>query len=1231
MRRLYALLASAALVAGCATTQTYVAPERQADPAPALPGGEVAHRVFLTGNTGDAGTDAVLRAIAADARADGEDATVAILGDVTAGGLPADGDPDREAAEAPVQALIAALAGLEADVIVVPGDRDWARGEDGLKRLEDVLDEAFDADVLTPGDQSGGPRESKPAEGLRLVALDTAWWLLDPDEQPAGEAEDQDVRSPSDVARIFEQILVDRDDDRIVVLAHHPLVSRGPYGGYRADPVTGFVSQTLGTGTQDLASPRYRQLRGGLGPLAARHDRLVWAASHDRILMTYRDVINTLYQQVHLVSGTGGGEADVAGRSGALAVASRPGYQRLVYYADGRLWAETVEVDPETGATEVAFRVEVAGANAELVDTEVPDSVDPADLPDAIGGTVVRAADEDFVTERFSTGGLTRALFGDNYRDMWKAPVEFPVLDMGTEAGGLVPVKRGGGLQTTSLRLQGGDGHEYGLRLLEKSGLAQVPYALRDGLVGDVVLELRAAMAPYGALVASPLARAAGVAQPDPKVVYVPDDPRLGRYRETFADRLALFEVRPDDDVSDVPGFEGFSDVVSAAKLREEMREDHDHRVDQRAYLRARLFDILIADWDRHADQWRWGAFEPGELDPTLAGDDATRGKVYLPIARDRDFSFYGIGGLLQPVLQAFDRRLQPFDEDFGSIQGQTQNGFFQDRRFLSALTRDDWREAAQELQAALPDDVVRTSVRALPGPAYAEVGDYWTEGLLARRDGLAKAADDYYRLLAGTVDVVGSDERELFEAVRQPDGGLVVTVRSFKGGEAGRELYRRAFRLDETNEVRLFGLGGRDEFRVTGDGARSILVRVVGGAGGDELVAPAGKTIAYDTPDGLDISDDSRVSDRRSRAVTVNRYDPTEQVLNDRQFYPVVGFQPTDGAILGVAGTFNVPGFRLRPFAATHTIAVNYATATSGVAGSYRGRMREAIGRLDLDVDAEASTPRFARNFYGLGNGSPAVDGDLARVDLARVAARAGLGVPVGERFRLTVGPSARYADASRDSLTGGAPLTLLPGSSFDAQTHAGGFARLAASTADDPINPRQGLRLAVEGSAFAGLSGPAASYGTVGGEAVAYLPLGFSPQLTLALRAGALHTIGDFPFFDAAVLGGPGSLRGYRRERFAGRTAASASAEARAKLFDLDAYVLPLQIGALGFVDGGRVWADADRPAFGPATTPAGGLQLGYGGGLWVDVVDRAVVNLTVGASDEGTQVTLGLGFSY
>ena len=265
--------------------------------------------------------------------------------------------------------------------------------------------------------------------------------------------------------------------------------------------------------------------------------------------------------------------------------------------------------------------------------------------------------------------------------------------------------------------------------------------------------------------------------------------------------------------------------------------------------------------------------------------------------------------------------------------------------------------------------------------------------------------------------------------------------------------------------------------------------------------------------------------------------------------------------------------------------------------------------------------------------------------MNLARAQVRAGLATPVGQGAELVFGPSVRFADASvpepeieadplADELLPTPPALGLDPGAFDAQTHAGGFGRFQLSAVDRPANPRQGLRLAVEGGLDAGVSGPAQTYGTVLGELAAYVPLGITPQLTLALRGGAETRIGDFPFFDAAVLGGAGSLRGYRRERFAGRTAASASAELRAKLFDLNTYVLPLDVGVLGFVDGGRVWAGdppdclQDAPCF---DVGGGGLQLGYGGGLWFGLLEQAVFNVSVGVSDEATLVTAGLGFAY
>ena len=1239
--RLLTALAALALIGGCATSSPYVAPDLRDQPAPPLPDGEVAHEVFLTGNTADAASDAVLGALRAEMERAGERGTLVFLGDQVPDGIPDSASASRREAEVRLDALIGAARGLDGRVVVVPGDRDWARGEDGLKAQEDYLEAAL-GDVLTPGDQAGGPREIELAGGLRLLVVDTAWWLRDADGRPTGEAEGQDIRSPADVAAVLEAVIADRDDDRLVVVGHHPIRSNGPRGGGRTLGqtigglgLTALAAQTFGLSRQDLASGRYRDMRSALDRLLAAHDGLVYVAGHERNLALFPIVRSTVNQQTYLSSGTGGGQTDpaVPGRGAAFQSGS-PGYQRLVYFDDGRLWVETVEVGPEGPA--VVFRSELNGVNAERLDPEVPEAIPSSRLPDDLGDTIETSAEADF-EKPFRNDGLTRALFGAGYRDTWKARVEVPVLDIGDVEGGLVPVKRGGGLQTTSLRLQG-DKHQYNIRLLEKSGLAQVPVPLREGAVGDVVLGLRSAQTPYGVLVANPLEEAAGIITSGAQIVYVPDDPRLGRYRETFAGRVGLFEIRADDDMSDVPGFEGITSVVSAQKVREEMAEDQDHRIDQEAYLRARLFDILIGDWDRHADQWRWAAFEPVELDSTLTGDEATRGKVYQPIPRDRDFSFYGIGGLTGSIVSVLDKRLHRFGDGFGSIKGATSNGFPQDRRFLNRLDADAYQRAARALQTSLTDEVIDEAVRRLPAAAYALKGEEWTRVLKSRRDRLGRVAADVYRIQADVVDVIGSNERELFEVVHRGDE-TDVAVYSYKKRERGAELYRRTFLRTDTDEVRLYGFAGRDRFEVSGEGG--VFVRVIGGGGEDEVAVTArgASTKVYDAVGGMTAEETAGAALIFRDDAEVNRYDPHEYMPSDIKYIPSVGYNATDGAILGAGVQYLLPGFRLRPYGATHTVYANVATATGGLAGGYVGRMRHAVGEFDLDVDALASTPRYVRNFYGLGNASPEIDGATARVNIARAQFDALLGGLVGQGVRLTAGPTVRYADAGLDSAQAQlAAFQQIPDNELRPQVHAGALARLSVSTTDEVLNPRQGLRLDAHGAYRAGLTADSPAYGSLGGSAAAYLPLSFAPQFTVALRGGADHRFGDYPFYDAAVIGGATALRGFRRERFAGRTAAYGNAEARVKLFNLTTYVLPFEVGALGFADAGRVWYGSDDlqcPGGGDACLPDVdgdvGLHVGYGGGLWIGALDRFLLNATVGQSDEGTLFTFGLGFQY
>ena len=87
-----------------------------------------------------------------------------------------------------------------------------------------------------------------------------------------------------------------------------------------------------------------------------------------------------------------------------------------------------------------------------------------------------------------------------------------------------------------------------------------------------------------------------------------------------------------------MPGFTGAIEILSTGDLWKRFLAG-EARVDDRALLRARLFDLWIEDWDRHNKQWRW--LRRGE-------DDA-----FVPLPEDRDQAFSKFGGLLLQMARA--------------------------------------------------------------------------------------------------------------------------------------------------------------------------------------------------------------------------------------------------------------------------------------------------------------------------------------------------------------------------------------------------------------------------------------------------------------------------------------------------------------------------------------------------------------------------------------------------
>ena len=808
---------------------------------------------------------------------------------------------------------------------------------------------------------------------------------------------------------------------------------------------------------------------------------------------------------------------------------------------------------------------------------------------------------------QYDTGWLHRLFFGSHYRDLWSTPIEAPVLDMAGFAGGLKATRRGGGQQTKSLRLQGADGKEYQFRSIDKDPVQALPPALRATAAADIVRDQTSAGHPVGALLAPPILEAAGVLHAKPSLVILPkDDPRLGEFGREFGGMLGTIEERPGDDEN--AAFAGASEVISTTKLLKELEDSPNDRVDAPAFLTARLVDILIGDWDRHADQWRWARF----------GD--ARPHVWLPIPRDRDQAFVRFDGLLLTVARASTPQLVNFGPSYAGMLGQTWNGRDLDRRLLVSLERPVWDSLAAALQARLTDEVLETAAAQLP-PSYIPLDSArLADALKQRRDDLPEAARRFYRHLAGEVDVHGTDRDEVAD-VHRVDGRFteVSLAATSDGREAEQPYFRRRFDPDETKEVRLYLHSGDDSVRVWGEGGGGIRIRVLPGKGVDHLVdSSRGGRIAMYTVEPAD-------SVLPGRDVPVNResYAPRDTAARDwgDRWLSVTWLAagPDIGIFAGTGISLTRHGFRRDPYAERYRLRAGWSTGASTGRADFNARWIPENSRLRADLLARASGIEVLR-FHGLGNERIAEGpDDFFRVHELDLTLLPSLTLPVGEAGELSFGPRLHYSSTDFDE------DRFLTRSEYGAGNFGmlGAVAQFRRETQDRPLGATRGLTLTVGGSYYPAIMDVEEQFGEAHAEASGFVAAPALPlEPTLALRLGGKRVWGRFPFQEAAYIGDPSTVRLGRQNRFGGDASAYAGSELR--LFLTKFYFLaPADFGILGLADVGRVFLEGEE---------SDRWHAAGGGGIWASFLDRSyMVSLSLAKSSERTAVYFRIGSGF
>ncbi len=1224
------------LLSACATQKTKYASQSnwkaETNASQSTKSSPLLHRMYLVGDAGltKEGRDmnAVLESLKEHLATDSEAGSVFYLGDnIYPAGLPKKGNKSYEDAKHQLDAQLLAVEDFKGKVVFIPGNHDWySNGLKGLKRQEDYLEKKRkQKEIFAP--ENGCPLEKiELNDQVIVLAIDTQWYITNWNKHP-GINDDCDIKSREAFLEEVESQIKKNRDKTVILALHHPLMTYGSHGGYfsasqHLSPVGGIPLPGLGSFLQllrrssgasnaDMSHPRYWELRKRLLTLAQYSERVVLVSGHEHTLQFNKEA-NT----PQIVSGSGAKKGYTALRKGSLFSTGMRGYARMSIYANGQTEVEFFTVD-DNSSREKVYQTQVLKAFKPLLNTRLTQT----DFPSTQKASVYNA-------EEVDKSGFHQGMWGERYRKYYGVEVEAPVALLDTLYGGLTPIRKGGGHQSKSLRLQHADGRQFVLRALRKSAeLYLQAIAFKDQyIVGDfegtvtegIIQDFYTGSHPYAPFTVAPLAKKLGINHTNPKLVYVPKHAALGGFVEDFGDELYMIEEHVSGGHTSA-SFGDAKDILSSDDLILKLRKDEDFQLDRKAYIRARLFDMVLGDWDRHPDQWRWAEYK-----------NPDGGKIYKPIPRDRDQAFSRMGdgwlvGWATRVVPSL-RLFEGFEEEIRNVRGlnSSPKTFALDISLLSGTSWEDWEEQARFIQENLDAPTIARGWENLPAEVRDQTQDEWQAYLLNRIGQLQSTAREYYAVLHRFGVVRGTDKDDFFRLLMEGDHLLVEGYRIKK--EGNELFFSNRFDPKLTKEVWVYALDDEDRFEVLSN-TTSIKVRLIGGQGKDDYSVAKGAKGVHIYDQKSKKNDYKEVASGRVHKTDrylLNTYRPDLVKDNGFQLLPLLGFNPDEGMLVGINTALIRSGFN-KPYTAKHQLSAGYYWANNGFDLQYKGHFTRVFGSAGLEIEGRFTSPNFSRNFFGFGNETPNNDEEFG-LDFNRVRTRILQGEArllwqgdLGSRTWLGAGVNSYQIEASSDRFIGDFLQTnpLSETQSFVKLSAGYHFANL-----DNAAFPSRGMVFGLEGAYYQNVEGTGGNFASILPEITFYQSLLGQGQVVLATKLQGQQNIGDdFLFYQSAQLGGRTGLRGFRFERFSGKSSFSHSSDVRWIWGKRRTGVLPIRPGIFAGVDYGRVWATGDDSRR---------WHNSYGGGFFIDGAEMLTAQLSLFNSTDGARFVFGFQLS-
>ncbi len=1237
MRKHFTLIVILLFFSGCATYHAkYKNIEDRQDTPTAK---EVSHTFYLIGDAGLSplgGMNPALKAFKERLNVADKNSTAIFLGDnIYPAGLPdpVDSTLAYRTAASHLNAQIATLANFKGNKFFIPGNHDWyTEGLVGLKREQEYIQEKLNSDdVFFP--ENGCPIKTiEINEDVVVVVIDTEWYLTNWDKRP--DINDKcDIKSRDKFLLEVEDVIKDNRERTTIIAMHHPMFTYGSHGGqttlrqqlYPSNknvplPILGSVAnvlrKTAGPSIEDNNNKMYRELRDRITTLAQFSDKVIFASGHEHTLQ-YIVEKNT----PQIVSGSGSKKGHTKLLNGSEFSTGQMGYAILEVYKDGSSKVRFYGLNDDL-SEDFLFGTEVLKKDRFLADTVYSENF-PATVTSSI-----------YTAEEVDKSKFHEKIWGTKYRKYYGTKITAPTVRLDTLFGGLVPVKKGGGHQSKSLRLRDESGKEYVMRAIRKSAelylqsmAFQDQYVvddLRDTYTEKLLEDFYTGAHPFAPFAVATLSDAVDLYHTNPVLYYVPKQTALKEYNDTFGDELYMIEEHAGDGHGDLKSF-GYSDELkSTDSMLEDLRDDEKYSVDTKLYIRARLFDMAIGDWDRHTDQWRWAEFK----------DKDTKKVVYKPVPRDRDQVFSQMGdGLLMNVATRIIpglRLMEGFNDEIRSVRGfnSSPKTYVLDMALLPETTESEWIEQANYLKANITPAIIDEALLAFPEEVRDEKVAEIKHTLLARLAGITETAETYFSILNKFAVVTGTDKDDWFEINRINENETEIKAYRNIGDKKKKLFFEKIFNKKTTKEIWVYGLDDDDLFEVKGVKNNAIKVRLIGGQNNDIYDIETSRNISiYDYKSKKNTF--KKIKGTKVKLMddyTVNTYQPLKIRNSTNQIIPTIGFNPDDGVKIGFQNTYTYNGFRQNPFTEKHDIMASYYFATSGYDVAYKGEFAHIFENWNLEIAARFTSPNFAINFFGFGNDTENFDDDFdldynrVRIETIKFAPSLVWRGRLGAKFKAGLMIESIEVEETADRFVN---EFYQENGEETTNRFIGSEAEYTYENKDNQAFPTLGMATALKAGYKTDLND------TDNGFAYLIPSLSFdyklvpSGRLVLATKWKGHFIVGnDFEFYQGASIGGVDGLRGFRNQRFTGKSSYYQNTDLRFSLKKMRTSILPTAMGLFAGFDYGKVWMP---------TVDSNTWHTSYGGGFFLNAADLLSINLAVFNSKDGPRFSFGLGFGF